>query len=530
MTPPLKPVASSGAEHVFYNLAAPGQTEVNGAGKSPLVVNGVSQKDAKAAGYGLRNESLSPMETLAQSVSGACPTLTPFVTVPLVYTLAGNGTWLAYVLGTGGILLVAWCISRFARYSSSPGSLYSYAAMILPPWLAATAAWSLLLAYIMGSASNIGAFYYYANVILRSATGHGVSTLLLAAIMGAAPMWFAWRDVKISARVMLLLEAVSVTLIIAVMALVLFRHGLHGDPNQLHLRGVTSSGFRQGLVLALYSFVGFEAATTLGSEARNPLRAIPRAVILTAVLGGVFFTICAYTEILGARHERKRSGHIRRAHARACASGRYAGAGIVDRSRSAGKLICGEFGWHHRRCPRVAADVAQRTDARLPPENTHAKRNSNRRHDCHGSRGVSSGRFPCREGNKRGRRLWMVGHARRLWICRELWTGVLCPSGLSARSPRRGQPRNEDHPLHRGSRYGVRGRRESLSRARRRIWQAALRLPFLPGRGSIVFCIPLAAENLLAGGILSAAQDLLHRPSSLFCAIPGELFIQIPNG
>jgi amino acid transporter len=58
-----------------------------------------------------------------------------------------------------GILLVAWCISRFARYSSSPGSFYSYAAMILPPWLGAVAAWSLLLAYIMGTAGNIGAFY-----------------------------------------------------------------------------------------------------------------------------------------------------------------------------------------------------------------------------------------------------------------------------------------------------------------------------------------------------------------------------------
>jgi amino acid transporter len=45
--------------------------------------------------------------------------------------------------------------------------------------------------------------------------------------------------------------------------------------------------------------VGFEAATALGSEARNPLKAIPRAVILTAVLGGLFFTTCAYTEVVG---------------------------------------------------------------------------------------------------------------------------------------------------------------------------------------------------------------------------------------
>jgi amino acid transporter len=267
--------------------------------RSPRVITAAAANESKAGGYGLRNETLSPMETLAQSISGMCPTLTPFVTVPLVFTLAGNSTWLAYILATGGILLVAWCIGRFARYSSSPGSLYSYAAMILPPWLSATAAWSLLLAYVAGSASNIGGFYYFANVMLNNVTGHGLPVLLLAALIAAPPVWTAWRDVKISARVMLVIEAVSVTLVVVVLALVLFRQGLHVDPHQLHLRGVTAGGFRQGLVLAIYSFVGFEAATALGTEARNTLKAIPRAVILTAVLGGVFFTICAYTEVLG---------------------------------------------------------------------------------------------------------------------------------------------------------------------------------------------------------------------------------------
>jgi amino acid transporter len=270
-----------------------------GIGNPLPLANPISDPDVATSSYGLRRGALSPVETLAQSISAACPTLTPFFTVPLVYTLAGNGTWLAYVLGTTGILLVAWCISRFARYSSSPGSLYTYAAMILPPWLGATAAWSLLLAYIMGAASNIGAFYYYANLMFRTFTGQAFSPVLLATIYTVPFVWMAWRDVKISARAMLIMESVSVTAVVAVMALVLFRFGVHLDQNQLHLRGVTGSGFRQGLVLALYSFAGFEGATVLGSEARNPLKAIPRAVILTAVFGGIFFTICAYAEILG---------------------------------------------------------------------------------------------------------------------------------------------------------------------------------------------------------------------------------------
>ena len=73
--------------------------------------------------YGLRRGILSPLETLAQSVSTMAPTTTPAATTPLVCALAGNGTWLAYVLATVAIFLVALCIARFARHSASPGSL-----------------------------------------------------------------------------------------------------------------------------------------------------------------------------------------------------------------------------------------------------------------------------------------------------------------------------------------------------------------------------------------------------------------------
>src|SRR5258708_38416306 len=64
---------------------------------------------------------------------------------------------------------------------------------------------------------------------------------------------------------------------------------------------MAGSGLRVGLVLALFSFVGFESATTLGAEARNPLKTIPRAVIQSALLAGAIFILCAYTEVLGLR-------------------------------------------------------------------------------------------------------------------------------------------------------------------------------------------------------------------------------------
>jgi amino acid transporter len=255
--------------------------------------------ESQTRDFGLRRGILSPLEALAQSVSTMAPTTTPAATIPLVCGLAGNGTWLAYVLATFAIFLVALCIARYARLSASPGSLYTYASTTLPPWLSATVAWSLLLAYVATGSSVIGGFYHYANLLLRDATGHVFSAVLLSLLVTGVSIWIAWRDVKISARLMLWIEAVSVSVIVIVVALLLFRHGWHLDGDQLRLHGMTGSGLRLGLVLALFSFVGFESATTLGAEARNPLKSIPRAVIQSSVLAGAFFAVCAYAEVLG---------------------------------------------------------------------------------------------------------------------------------------------------------------------------------------------------------------------------------------
>jgi amino acid transporter len=101
--------------------------------------------------------------------------------------------------------------------------------------------------------------------------------------------------------VMLWIEAISVSLVLIVLLLLPFHIGLQFDTSQFRLRGVSFSSLGPALVLSIFSFVGFESATTLGGEARDPLRTIPRAVMQCALLAGVFFMLCAYSEVLGFR-------------------------------------------------------------------------------------------------------------------------------------------------------------------------------------------------------------------------------------
>jgi amino acid transporter len=107
--------------------------------------------------------------------------------------------------------------------------------------------------------------------------------------------------VRLSVRLMLWLEAVSIALILALFFLPGRGSVLHYDAAQLAWRHFSRRQVQSGLVLAIFSFVGFESATAMGAEAVDPLRTIPRAVWMTALFSGAFFLLSAYAENLGLK-------------------------------------------------------------------------------------------------------------------------------------------------------------------------------------------------------------------------------------
>lgn len=68
------------------------------------------------------------------------------------------------------------------------------------------------------------------------------------------------------------------------------------DHAQLHPVGHGLKDIGLGVVVAIFSLVGFECATAFGEEARSPLKTIPRAVIASLLLTGAFFVFITYVE------------------------------------------------------------------------------------------------------------------------------------------------------------------------------------------------------------------------------------------
>ena len=261
---------------------------------------------SKTESYGLKNQVLSHLEVLGQSVANIAPTGTPAVVIPLVFAAAGVLTWFAYGFALVGILFIAININHFAKRSASPGSIYTYIATGLGPTWGIAAGWTLLIAYIGCASAVTTGFANYANVLIKDLfhLQNGLSPLWLVGLIFASVLgsWYvAYRDIKLSTRLMLGLELLSVSFILVVVLATLIHQGWSLDFNQLGLQDFSLSKLRLGLVLAIFSFTGFESAAALGSEAKSPLKSIPRALLQSAILVGLLFIVSSYAQVAGFR-------------------------------------------------------------------------------------------------------------------------------------------------------------------------------------------------------------------------------------
>ncbi|MBV9645878.1 MAG: APC family permease [Candidatus Eremiobacteraeota bacterium] len=247
----------------------------------------------------LRTGCLNFWEVLAQSIAMLGPTMTPVLIVPLAFASSGNASWLAYVFGAVMLLAVALCLREFASRSATAGSLYTYTQRAFGPRGAVLAGWSLLWAYGFVCVAGLTGFAVFSRALLGP-LGAAIPSLVFVAFCLGVGWYISYYDIRLSTITLLALETASVSLITLLIVIVFAHRGIV-DAEQLTLKGSSLSAIGLGAVIAVFSLVGFESATSLGEEAKSPLQTIPAAVIWSVIIAGLFFVVCVYAEILGTR-------------------------------------------------------------------------------------------------------------------------------------------------------------------------------------------------------------------------------------
>jgi len=248
----------------------------------------------------LRPNCLNFSQLLAQNIALISPTMTAALIVPVMYSNTGDWSWLSYALGTVMLLFVAYNLNQFASRSTTSGSMYAYTCRGLGLTAGGISGWALIWAYLGISMAGVTGFSIFADTLLGMMGLH-VPFIVLFAVCVLIGGYCAWKDVRVSLLLTLILEGLSVSFILLLCFIVLFQHHFTLDTPQFTVSALPWSSVGLGVVVAIFSLVGFESATAFGDEAKNPLKTIPRSVSVSLLLAGAFFVFVTYVEVMGTR-------------------------------------------------------------------------------------------------------------------------------------------------------------------------------------------------------------------------------------
>ena len=200
----------------------------------------------------------------------------------------------AYLAALVAMFFTAMSYGRMASAFPVAGSAYSYVRKAISPKLGFIAGWAVLLDYLFLPMAIwlIGAAY------LHSAFPAVPQWVWVLAFIGVTSM-INIIGLKLANGVNALLMLVQALVLIAFVVLCV--HYIGGDASKpLWTIAPFFNGQMQmplimsGAAIACYSFLGFDAVSTLTEETRDPRRTIPRAIMLITLIGGLIFVGVSY--------------------------------------------------------------------------------------------------------------------------------------------------------------------------------------------------------------------------------------------
>jgi amino acid transporter len=223
----------------------------------------------------------------------------------------GRAVPLAFALATIGVLLIAWTFVRLTQRFDHAGSVYGFVGATLGPHTGVISGWALMGTYtfygvVTSTAAGIfGAEFLDALGIWTNQPGW--APFVVGAIALAGVWALATSNIRGGTRVLLVIEGTTVALILIVSVIILFKLITGTAPNGNTVdfsvftvpSGTGLSAVFLGVVFGFLSFAGFEAAATLGEEAQEPRRDIPRAILGVAIFGGLYFIFVTAVEVMG---------------------------------------------------------------------------------------------------------------------------------------------------------------------------------------------------------------------------------------
>jgi APA family basic amino acid/polyamine antiporter len=230
-----------------------------------------------------------------------------FVILGQAVPKAGPAVVLAFVLAAFTALLSALSYAELAGTIPVSGSSYSYAYATLGELVAWICGWCLMLEYAVSVAAVSVGWGEYLNSFLRSLVGFTlpdaitrspgqdggvVNVTAILIVLLATWLLLYGASESATANAIFVLIKVAVLLFFCVVAFTAFRSGNLTPLAPMGVAGITAAASQ-----VFFSYIGFDAASTAGEEAKNPRRDLPLAIVFSLAIVTIVYVLVALAAV-----------------------------------------------------------------------------------------------------------------------------------------------------------------------------------------------------------------------------------------
>ncbi|HEX4724216.1 MAG TPA: APC family permease [Pseudonocardiaceae bacterium] len=256
----------------------------------------------RATDSGLRRNSVGLGGAVIMSAAIMGPAVSTFFNPQYSTPFSGAATPFVYLVCLVAILIAASGIIMMSARLPSAGAFFTFVTRGLGPKSGLVTGGLTFVAYALLPPAEIGLIGSYLQSTFRTEFDVNVPWWLIGLVPAGLMIFLAFEGIRSSLRAALLLFTAEVVVIVVLAVIIVGKGGAHGLSGAPLTPTASPHGFQgivTGAVFAALSFVGFEAAATLGEEVRAPRRTVPRAILVSVVAVGALYLFCVWAEVIG---------------------------------------------------------------------------------------------------------------------------------------------------------------------------------------------------------------------------------------
>jgi len=258
-----------------------------------------SKADIRPAG--LKEGAVGLPGILMQAITHIGPALGVVASLQFTVALAGAAAPLAFVAAFIVVLPLGISITQLAKNFPAAGGYLTYVSRTVSPHAGLFTSWMYMLYDPFAAFINIAFTSSLVQVTLQSAYGVDLPwwVVFVVSIVGITILMYRGIALSVQTIVFLGLAEILITVVLALTGLI---HpgagGFSFTPFDI-ARSPSANSFYLAVVFSIFTFTGFEAVAPLAEETKDPRRTLPRAIMLSICLMGVFFVLAAWGIIDG---------------------------------------------------------------------------------------------------------------------------------------------------------------------------------------------------------------------------------------